>query len=103
MLKIRRLIFDRRNKAHMARHGVSPEEVVYVCQHSPLIIRGQKERRIVVIGYTEEKRLLGIPLQNRGEGEYYPLTAYDALEEDKVLYTRERGGEKDDEEEKEHT
>jgi uncharacterized DUF497 family protein len=100
MINIRKLIFDRRNIAHMRRHGVIPEEVVYVCQHNPFVQAGEKQNRVVVIGYTEEKRLLGIPLHNRGEGRYYPLTAYDASPEDKVLYTRERGGEKDDEEEK---
>jgi uncharacterized DUF497 family protein len=98
MLKIRRLIFDRRNKAHMARHGVIPEEVVYVCQHNPLVQQGEKQSRVVVVGYTEEKRLLGVPLHNLGKGLYYPLTAYDASPKDKVLYERERGGENHEEE-----
>jgi hypothetical protein len=103
MLKIRKLIFDRRNKAHMRRHRVIPDEVLYVCQHDPLVQHGEKENRVVVVGYTEEKRLLAVPLHNRGEGRYYPVTAYDASPEDKVLYIRERGGEKDDEAEKENT
>jgi hypothetical protein len=76
----------------MARHGVIPDEVLYVCHHNPLVQRGEKQRRVVVVGYTEEKRLLAVPLHNRGKGRYYPLTAYDASPEDKVLYERERGG-----------
>jgi uncharacterized protein len=96
MLTIRRLLWDTWNISHIARHGVIPDEVEYVCQHNPLVIRGKIRKRVVLVGETEEKRLLGVVLENHGAGTYYPLTAYDALEADRVLYTRERGGENDE-------
>jgi hypothetical protein len=96
MLVIRRLLWDTWNISHIARHGVIPDEVEYVCQHNPLVIRGKIRNRVVLIGETEEQRLLGVVLENHGAGKYYPLTAYDALPADKTLYTRERGGERDE-------
>ena len=96
MIVIRRLLWDTWNISHIARHGVIPDEVEYVCQHNPLVIRGKIRKRVVLVGVTMEKRLLGVVLENHGEGKYYPLTAYDALTEDRVLYERERGGERDE-------
>jgi uncharacterized DUF497 family protein len=100
MIRVRRLIWESWNEAHMARHGVVRDEVEFICHHNPLVIRGQQQKRVVVIGYTEEKRLLEVVLQNRGEGRYYPITAHEASNEAKVVYKRERGGEKDETEEK---
>jgi hypothetical protein len=99
MVVIRLLLWDTWNISHITRHSVIPDEVEYVCQHNPLVIRGKIRKRVVLVGETAEQRLLGVVLENHGGRKYYPLTAYDALPEDKVLYNRERGGE-DDETEK---
>jgi hypothetical protein len=96
MIVISHLLWDSWNISYIARHGVIPDEVEYVCHHNPLVIRGKIRKRVVLIGETMEQRLLGVVLENHGEGKYYPLTAYDALPEDRVLYTRERGGENDE-------
>jgi hypothetical protein len=42
------------------------------------------------------QRLVVMVLENRGGGNYYPVTAYYASHEDKVLHERLRGGEKDE-------
>jgi hypothetical protein len=94
-VRIRKLIWDYRNIKHIARHNVDPEEVEKVVFGNPLPERGKILKRLVLIGETEGKRLLEVVLQNHGEGEWYPLTAYDASEEKKAVYTRERGGEEE--------
>jgi uncharacterized protein len=93
MIVIRRLIWDTRNVVHIARHKVIPEDVEEVAQHNPLVQRGKIRNRVVLIGETNEKRLLAVVLENRGGGNYYPVTAYDASEADRALYQRLRGGE----------
>jgi hypothetical protein len=88
---IRRLLWDARNKRHIARHNVDPEEVEDVVFGNPLPARGKILKRLVVVGETQEKRVLEVLLQNHGAGEWYPLTAYDASDEKKAVYRRERG------------
>jgi uncharacterized DUF497 family protein len=93
MIAIRLLIWNTWNEKHIIRHGVIPEEVEEVTQHNPLIQRGKIRNRVVLVGETNEERLLVVVLQNRGGGNYYPVTAYDASAKDTVLYHRLRGGE----------
>jgi len=93
-VKIRRLLWDARNKTHIARHHVTPDEVEDVVFGNPLPDRGETHNRLVLIGETEGERVLEVILQNRGEGLWYPVTAYEATDEKIAVYTRERGGEK---------
>jgi hypothetical protein len=93
MIVIRRLIWDTWNVGHIAKHGVMPDEVEEVCKHNPLVQRGKIRNRVVLVGYTNEKRLLNVVLENKGGGNYYPVTAYEASPEDEALYKRLRGGE----------
>jgi uncharacterized DUF497 family protein len=93
MIAIRQLIWNTWNEKHIIRHGVIPDEVEEVCQHNPLVQRGKIRNRVVLVGYTDEKRLISVVLENRGSGIYYAVTAYDASAEDRALYHRLRGGE----------
>jgi uncharacterized DUF497 family protein len=92
-IKIRRLIWDARNKRHIAKHNVDPEEVEDVVFGNAFPERGEKLKRLVLVGKTEGERPLEVVLQNHGEGNWYPVTAYDASNENKAVYKRERGGE----------
>lgn len=92
MLFIRKLIWDERNIKHISRHNVISDEVEAVCHNNPLILQGQKKGRLVVISETLEKRLLGVVLEAKGKGVYYPVTAYETDEHDTTLYYRLRGG-----------
>ena len=92
MLIVRRLIWDTWNTQHVARHRIIPDEVETVCHKNPLVLRGQKKGRLVLIGETEEGRILGVILEAKGKGQYYPVTAYDGDANDKALYSRLRGG-----------
>ena len=97
VISIKKLICDEWNISHIARHNIIPDEVEEVCHGLPLVLRGQTKSRLVLIGPTDAKRILGIILKAKGRGSYYPVTAYDADLKDVVLYNRLRGGENDDE------
>lgn len=99
MLVIRKLIWNAWNIQHIARHQVIPDEVEVVCHRNPLILRGQKKGRLVIIGETEEGRILGIVIEAKGKGQYYPVTAYDADANDTKLYNRLRGGDNNEKDE----
>ena len=57
-----------------------------------MVLRGQQKNRLVLIGQTEEERILAVILESQGRGVYYPITAYLADKKDITLYTRLRGG-----------
>jgi len=46
----------------------------------------------VLIGSTEENRMLTIVLEPKGHGAYYPITAYPSDKKDITLYKRLQGG-----------
>ena len=56
------------------------------------LFNGVQNKRIVLLGVTNEKRLLNIILESHGAGNYYVITAYDASPEDTKLYKRLKGG-----------
>lgn len=95
VLVVRKLIWDAWNVSHIARHNVTPDEVEAICHGLPIVLRGQQKNRLVLIGPTEEKRILTVVLEAKGRGKYYPITAYEASRFDVVLYRRLRGGEKE--------
>lgn len=96
VILIRKLIWDSWNVNHIARHHVVPDEVETLCHGLPVVLRGQQKSRLVLIGQTEEKRILGVVLEARGNGKYYPITAYDADSHDTLLFRKLRGGENDE-------
>ncbi len=93
MIVIRKLLWDERNVAHIAQHKVIPEEVDEVCHDKPIVQRGIIRKRFVLLGLTNDNRILNVVLERRKGGNYYPITAYDASPEDEALYKRLRGGE----------
>lgn len=92
MLIVRKLIWDAWNISHIARHHVTPDEVEAICNGNPVVLQGQKKGRLVLIGKTEEGRVLGVVLESKGKRQYYPVTGYDADVHDTTLYNRLRGG-----------
>jgi uncharacterized protein len=99
VLIVRRLIWDAWNISHIARHHVSPDEVEAICHGDPLVLRGQKKNRLVLIGLTEERQIFAVILESKGRGIYYPITAYPADKKDIALYNRlkNKGGDKNNE------
>lgn len=92
MLFIRRLTWDNWNMAHIARHGVIPEEVEEVC-HGDYVVRQGYKNRIILVGPTRTRKMLAVMLESEGGGVYYPVTARPASRRERGIYRREREGE----------
>ncbi len=83
MTVIKSLVWDEWNKAHIAEHGVTIEEVEEVCRHEHKTYetyRGRVElegrtlagRKLIIILSSEDRNL-----QSYGPGVYYPITAFE--------------------------
>ncbi len=82
MVVVRGLIWDDWNKEHIAKHGISPEEVEEVCHGNYEAVESYR-KRILVFGKTKSGMLLAVVLspedrnfQQYGGGIYYPITAF---------------------------
>lgn len=92
MLDIKKLIWDSWNIAHIARHDIVPEEVEFICHNNPLVQEGKKGR-LLVIGLTNNKKLIAVILDAEEErGIYYPVTARHASKKEQRIYKLEKGG-----------
>ena len=92
MLYIRRLVWDAWNEAHIARHGVTAEEVEEVCRGSPMTSETYKER-VRVVGPTLAERMLTVILAPQGQDVYYPVTARSASRKERRRYQEVHRGE----------
>lgn len=93
MLDIKKLIWDKWNIAHIARHEVIPDEVEFACHNDPLVQKGKKGR-LLIIGQTSKQRWLTVILDAEEEkGIYYPVTARTASKKERKIYLSEKGGE----------
>jgi len=84
------LIIEPGREEHIARHGVTVEEVQDVVFGTPLVLRA-RQRRYHLIGQTQAGRYLAVYLGPRGHGVYGLITARDADEAEQRLYQRQRG------------
>lgn len=91
MINISELIWDELNIAHIARHGVSQEEVAEVCVGNPFIER-TPNGRLFVTGPTKNKRVLAIVLSPKVGGVYYPVMARVADKKERLIYIQQKGG-----------
>ena len=90
MFAIRRLIWDDWNVAHIARHGVTPEDVEEVCQGSYLV-RQTYEGRLMVIGPNAAGNLLSAILAPEGDDTYYVVTARPSAKKERRIYRETKG------------
>jgi uncharacterized DUF497 family protein len=82
--------WDEANTAHIARHGVRPEEALTDPRRLVLRIRSQRgEERWAALGATEAGRILFVVFTRR-RGRVRAITARDATPEEKRQY-RKRG------------
>ena len=91
MLEIEKLIWDNWNKNHIARHGVSSDEVEEAC-HIPHAIRETYKNRLMLIGITKKNRILAIVLEKEAEKSYYVVTARTANRKEQQIFQSEKGG-----------
>jgi uncharacterized DUF497 family protein len=85
-LRITYLQWDRKNIAHIAQHGVTPEEFNEVCQGNILFKKGRGEKIYLIYGQTENKRYLFLVVKALGQGKYRPITARNMTEKEKRIY-----------------
>ena len=90
---VRQLVWDAWNIDHIARHGVTMDEVDEAC-HGEGSVRETYEGRLMIISPTQGGRLLAIVLAPKGaEGMYYPITAWPASGKIRRIYEQEHKGE----------
>jgi uncharacterized DUF497 family protein len=92
MVLVHRLIWDPGNVRHIARHQVSAAEVEQVC-HGEHIQSVAYQGRIMLIGVTQQDRLLSVVLEPESEHTYYVVTARSASRKERQLYRSMKGGE----------
>ena len=82
---IEELHWDEWNVEHIARHGVTYEEVEEVLQDAPLFIRIRADR-VHMIGQTDAGRYPSAFADPLGAGEYYVASARDATRAERRRY-----------------
>jgi uncharacterized DUF497 family protein len=95
-IRINSLIWEDSNVAHIARHDVTPLEVEQICRGLHIVRQGKKGR-LLVIGLTEQGRMITAALDPEDTaGVYYPVTARPASKKERRLYQEEqdKGGDK---------
>ncbi len=82
MMVVKGLIWDDWNKEHVAKHGISVEEVEEVCHASSKVVESYR-KRILLVGKTKKGKVLAIVLspedrnlQLYGNNIYYPITTF---------------------------
>ncbi len=90
MLHVEDLIWDDRNRDHIAEHGVSDVEVEEVCYSDPYVRRA-RNNALAVYGQTENGRYLLVILGRRGKGVYYPVSARDMTDGERRTFRRAKG------------
>lgn len=83
---IKRLVWDRWNINHIARHNVEQEEVEEVCSSRNLFEKG-RDGTYQITGQTESGRFLSIVAVPRGNG-FYPVTARDADDKERRRFRK---------------
>nr|MBA2278729.1 hypothetical protein [Chloroflexia bacterium] len=74
MVYVRRLNWDEWNIGHIARHGVTHDEVEAVCHGDPLEYKQSYKDRLVLLGPAPNGRILAVvigPVPDLPSGVYY--------------------------------
>jgi uncharacterized DUF497 family protein len=77
-MRIRRLLWPRERIDHIAKHGITPEEVEEVCFGRPLVFRAKSKGKnpvYYVLGRTHAGRHLFCVVIQFPDGNGFPVTA----------------------------
>jgi len=86
--------WDEENVAHIAQHGVKPEEAEEALLNDPVDVERQTrwgEERVLQVGVTKAMRFLGLVTTWRGEA-MRVVTAYPATPMQREFFMRMKGG-----------
>ncbi len=90
---IHELVWPDDRVEHIARHGVTPEEVEDVCFSRPLVQRAKSEGKnpvYYVLGQTSAGRYLFCVVIRLPRGKGYPVTARPMTDKEKRRYRRRK-------------
>ncbi len=95
-MRITEIVWTDSDVAHLARHGVRPEEVEEVLAAGPVWRRGRSHpetgrKSVYAFGQTDAGRHLFIVLSPRELGRAKCVTAMDMDEKARRFYERQRG------------
>lgn len=88
-MRIRRLIWPRDRVDHIARHGITPQEVEEVCFGRSLVLRaksGGDNPTYYVLGQSDAGRYLFCVIIAFPDGNGYPVTAREMTQAEKRRY-----------------
>ncbi len=85
MQKIEKIIWDAWNTSHIAKHGVSMQEVEKALSDLYVVYLPTYNGRILALGRSE-MRLLAIILVEESEREFYIITAQDMSKKERKVY-----------------
>jgi uncharacterized protein len=92
-MMIEQLLWPRDRIEHIARHGVTPDEVDEACFRRPLVLRAKSHGEnpvYYVLGQTDVGRYLFCVVIQFPDGNGYPVTARPMTEKEKRRYQRWR-------------
>jgi uncharacterized DUF497 family protein len=94
-VRISEIVWAETDVAHIARHGVTPEEVEEILTANPIWRRGRRHRAtgrrgLYALGRTEAGRYLFVVLSPLGRGRARCVTAMEMDEKARRYYDRRR-------------
>lgn len=89
-MKLGELDWDDNNIEHIARHGVTPQEVEDVCFGFHIYVR-EGGQRYVISGQSASGRYLNVAIERVGKGVFRPITAFEMSENYKRRYKKRLG------------
>lgn len=93
-MEIRELVWPEDRIAHIAAHGVSPEEVEEVCFDRPMTLKAKSSGKnpvFYVLGQTFTGRYLFCVIISFPDGRGYPITARPMTQKERRRFTRWQG------------
>ena len=99
MVSVERLDWDAWSVEHIARHGVTQDDVETLCRRAPVVFKQSYKDRLVILGQDSTDRVLAVvlgPVPNEPPGVYYVFTARPAHRSERRHYHRLKGGGCDD-------
>ena len=88
---IKGFVWDEGNVSHIAKHGVTPDEVEEALSDAPVVFRG-RDGRYLAHGRTEGGRLLFVVYATTSRGKIRAITARDMRDSEKRLWRRRTKG-----------
>lgn len=68
---------DDGNVAHIAEHGLTPDDVEFAMANPIGTGKSRSSGRSIVFGYTEDGRRIAVVYESIDEVTLYPITAYE--------------------------